>query len=59
MKRGVTDIIDDAKPNLDFEGTYGPPSSAVRQLMDAYEASGDSQLGANAEDSLMLLGFSA
>jgi len=55
----VTDIIDDAKPNLDFEGTYGPPSSAVRQLMDAYEASGDSQLGANAEDSLMLLGFSA
>jgi len=41
----------------DFQETYWPLLGAVRQLMDACEASGDIRPGTDPEDFLVLLGL--
>ncbi len=57
MKYGVADIVHAATSDQSVEETYGPLINAVRQLMDACEASGGIQPGTNAEDFLTLLGL--
>jgi AcrR family transcriptional regulator len=57
IKHGVADIIDAAKSDQDFQETRWPMLGAVRQLMDACEASGEIRPGANAEDLLLFFGF--
>ena len=58
MKYGVADIVHAATSNRDRqETTYEPMLGAVRQLMDACEASGDIRPGNNPEDFLVLVGL--
>jgi AcrR family transcriptional regulator len=57
MKHGVADLLQAARPDQEFQETYGPMLDAVRKLMTACEASGEIRPGADAEDFLMLLGF--
>jgi AcrR family transcriptional regulator len=57
MKHGIADILHAVVSEQDLKETYWPMHSAVRQLMDACEASGEIHPGANAEDFLMLLGL--
>jgi AcrR family transcriptional regulator len=57
MKHGVADLLHAARPDQEFQETYGPMLDAVRKLMTACEASGEIRPGADAEDFLMLLGF--
>ena len=57
MKYGVADIVHAATSDQNLPETYTPMLSAVRQLMDACEGSGDIHPVADAEDFLMLLGL--
>jgi AcrR family transcriptional regulator len=57
VKHGVADLLHATRSDQDFQETYWPMLGAVRQLMNACEASGEIRPGADAEDFLMLLGF--
>jgi hypothetical protein len=57
MKYGVADIVHAATSDQNMQDTYGPMLSAVRQLMDACEASSEIRAGANSEDFLVLVGL--
>lgn len=57
MKYGVADIVHAATSEQNLQEAYTPMLGAVRQLMDACEASGDIHPGSDAEDFLMLLGL--
>jgi AcrR family transcriptional regulator len=58
MKYGVADIVHAGTSYRDRqETTYAPMLGAVRELMDACEASGDIRPGNNPEDFLVLVGL--
>ena len=57
VKHRVADMLHAAISDQDVQETYWPMVSAVRQLMDACEGSGDIRPGASPEDFLLLLGF--
>ena len=57
MKYGVADIVHAAASNQDLHETYWPMLSAVRQLMNACEASGDIRPGTDPEDFLVFVGL--
>ena len=57
MKYGVADIVHAATSDQDSQETYRPMLSAVRQLIDVCEASGDIGSGNNPEDFLVFVGL--
>ncbi len=57
MKHGLADTLHAARSKEDVQETYWPMLGAVRQLMNACEASGEIHPKADAEDFMMLLGF--
>ena len=57
MKYGVADIVHAATSNQDTQETYRPMLSAVRQLINACESSGEIRPGNDPEDFLVLVGL--
>jgi AcrR family transcriptional regulator len=57
MKYGVADIVHAATSGQDTQETFVPMLGAVRQLIDACEASGEIRPGTEPEDFLVLLGL--
>ena len=57
MKHGLADLLHASMSDQDLKESYSTMHGAVRQLMDACEASGEIRPGSNAEDFLMFLGL--
>ena len=57
MKHGVADLLHAVMTDQDFQDTYWPMLSAVRQLMNACEAASEIRSGNDPEDVLVLIGL--
>lgn len=57
MKHGIADMLHAALSDRDFQETYWPMRDAVRQLMQACEATGEIRPGTDPEDFLTFLGL--
>jgi AcrR family transcriptional regulator len=57
MKYGVADIVHAAASEQDLQETYWPMLSAVRQLIEACETSGEIRPGTDPEDFLVFVGL--